>query len=393
MATISPDRARRIALGSQGFAKARPAGNVTERHFRSVVSRLGLIQLDSVNVAVRSHYMPFFARLGAYDRERLDRWLATEGEMAEYWGHEASAMPVELIPYLRWRMEDMHPWGIVRKAADHDPDLIDRVHREVAELGPLRVSDIAEGNDRTGPWWGLGKAKIALEWLLACGRVTAWRDHRFARVYDITERRIPAAVLSHSVDRHEAHRHLLLQSAQHHGIGTANDLIDYYRLNKPRSRPILEELAGEGLLDRVEVPGWNDPAYMHPAAVTPRTIRGATLLSPFDPLVWERARTERIFGMRYRIEIYVPKERREFGYYSLPFLVDGELVARVDLKADRRASVLMVQSAHLQQGQNLDRVASALANHLEEMASWLGMETISVTEWGDLTGPLARLLS
>ncbi len=392
MAAISRDRARRIALGAQGFSKPRPGGNVTERHFRSIVQRLGLIQLDSVNVAVRSHYMPFFARLGAYDRARLDRWLATEGEMAEYWGHEASAMPLELIPYLRWRMEDMHPWGIVRKVAEHDPDLIDRVHREVTEHGPLRVSDIAEGNDRTGPWWGLGKAKIALEWLLACGRVTAWRDHRFARMYDIVERRIPAAVLAHRVDRHEAHRHLLLQSAQHHGIGTASDLIDYYRLNKPRARPILEELADEGLVDRVDVPGWGGPTYMDPAAVTPRTIRGATLLSPFDPLVWERARTERIFGMRYRIEIYVPKERREFGYYSLPFLVDGELVARVDLKADRKASVLMVQSAHAEPGRDSERIAAALAPYLEEMAGWLDLGSVSVATWGDLTEPVAKLL-
>ncbi len=392
MAAISPDRARRIALGAQGFTKPRPGGNVTERHFRSVVQRLGLIQLDSVNVAVRSHYMPFFARLGTYDQARLDAWLATEGEMLEYWGHEASAMPVDLLPHLRWRMEDMHPWGIVRKAAEHDPGLIDRVYREVVESGPLRVADIGEGNDRTGPWWGLGKAKIALEWLLACGRVTAWRDHRFARVYDITERRIPAAILAHAVDRHEAHRHLLLQSVKHHGIGTGNDLIDYYRLNKPRSRPILEELADKGHIDRVEVRGWKGPVYMHPEAVSPRAIRGATLLSPFDPLVWERDRTERVFGMRYRIEIYVPKDKREFGYYSLPFLLDGELVARVDLKADRKLSVLMVQSAHSEPGRDLHRVAGALAPHLEEMAVWLGLEGVSVATWGDLTEPLRRLL-
>jgi uncharacterized protein len=392
MATISPDRARRIALGAQGFTTPHPKGNVTERHFRNVVQRLGLIQLDSVNVAVRSHYMPFFARLGAYDQDRLDRWLATKGEMAEYWGHEASAMPVALLPYLAWRMQDMHPWGVVRKAAEHDSELIDRIYREVAEHGPLRVADIAEGNDRTGPWWGLGKAKIALEWLLASGKVTAWRDHRFARVYDITERRIPEEVLALDIDRHEAHRHLLVQSVRHHGIGTASDLIDYYRLNKPRSRPILETLAEEGQIDRVEVKGWKGPVYVDPNAVTPRTVRGATLLSPFDPLVWERARAERIFGMRYRIEIYVPKEKREFGYYSLPFLLDGELVARVDLKADRKARTLLVQSAHRQDGHDLDRVARSLADHLATMASWLDMESLAVSDWGDLTGPLKKLV-
>lgn len=392
MAAISPDRARRIALGAQGFAKPRPQGNVTERHFRSVVQRLGLIQLDSVNVAVRSHYMPFFGRLGVYDQNRLDRWLAAEGEIAEYWGHEASAMPVTLLPYLAWRMQDMHPWGVVRKAADHDPKLIERVYREVSDRGPLRVADIAEGNDRTGPWWGLGKSKIALEWLLASGRVTAWRDHRFARVYDITERRIPKEVLALTIDRHAAHRHLLAQSVKHHGIGTANDLIDYYRLNKPRSRPILEDLADEGQIDRVDVQGWKGPVYIDPGAVSPRAIRGATLLSPFDPLVWERERTQRIFGMHYRIEIYVPKERREFGYYSLPFLLDGELVARVDLKADRKARTLMVQSAHCQDGQDLDHVARRLADHLVTMASWLDMESLEVSDWGDLTGPLKKLV-
>ena len=392
MAEISSDRARRIALGAQGFAAPRPSGNVTEQHFRAVVQRLGLIQLDSVNVAVRSHYMPFFARLGTYDQARLDRWLATEGEMLEYWGHEASAMPVDLIRYLRWRMQDMHPWGVVQKAAKHDPDLIDRVYREVVEHGPLRVADITEGNDRTGPWWGLGNAKIALEWLLACGRITAWRDHRFTRVYDITERRVPSEVLKPVIDRHEAHRYLLVESARHHGIGTGNDLIDYYRLNKPRSRPILEELADEGLIERVDVRGWKDPVYKHPGTPTPRVIRGATLLSPFDPLVWERDRAERIFGMRYRIEIYVPKEKREFGYYSMPFLLDGELVARVDLKADRKGSVLMVQSAHLQPDQDLVRVAAALAPHLEDMASWLGLQGHTVSKWGDLTKPLQKLL-
>ena len=387
--TLTNDQARRIALGAQGFTTPRPTGRVDIRHFRRVLDRVGLLQLDSVNVLERSHYLPMFSRLGPYDRAAFDRWTVSSGELFEYWGHEASLIPVGRYPMFRFRMGEMQPWGSVRRLLDERPGYVEGVLEQVAERGPLTVADLDDAGERGGPWWGYAPGKHALEWLFASGRVTAYRSPTFGRRYDLPERVIPAALLGGSPpDRTEAYRTLLVDAARHHGIGTAADLADYHRLHKPTARPILEDLALEGVVVPVAVDGWRHPAYLHPDAAMPRRSAGTALLSPFDSLIWNRDRVERIFGFRYRIEIYVPKEQRVYGYYVLPFMLDGDLVARVDLKADRKARRLLVQAAHLEPGHDVSRVSPPLADELQAMASWLGMGEIVVVDRGDLAGSL-----
>lgn len=386
-------RARRIALAAQGFTGARPAGRVDVRHFRRVLTHLGAVQIDSVNVVSRSHYLPFFSRLGGYDRSALDRYTSHSGEVFEYWGHEASLLPVEDYSLLRFRMDELHPWHRVRRILEEQPGYVEAVYDEISERGPLTVSELEDPGSRTGPWWGYGKGKIALEWLFAKGRITAWRNATFTRVYDVTERVIPSRYLEgEAPDRDEAYRALLLRAARHHGIGTADDLADYYRLHIPTSRGLLDNMAAAGLLEEVEVDGWKGPVYLHPEAVVPRTARGTALLSPFDSLVWHRDRAERLFGFRYRIEIYVPKPKREYGYYVLPFLLDGELVSRVDVKALRQVGALEVRGAYVEEGHDPGRVAAAMFPELEAMATWLGMGEIEIVNKGNLAANLRAWL-
>lgn len=386
---LTRDQARRIALAAQGFTTPRPTGRVDVRHFRRVLDSVGLIQLDSVNVLERSHYLPMFSRLGPYDRAAFDRWTTRSGELFEYWGHEASLIPVGRYPAFRFRMDEMKPWGTVRRMLDERPGYVERVHREVAARGPLTVSDLEDPGERGGPWWGYAPGKHALEWLFASGEITATRTSTFGRSYDLPERVVPAwAFGAPPLDRTEAHRELLLDAARHHGVGTAADLADYHRLHTPTARAVLADLAAEGAIVAVEVDGWRQPAYLHPGALLPRRASGTALLSPFDSLIWNRDRVERIFGFRYRVEIYVPKEDRRFGYYVLPFLLDGELVGRVDLKTDRKAGHLLVQAAHLEPGRDPDRVARALVLELFAMTSWLGLDEIVIMEAGDLSAHL-----
>ena len=386
---LTNDQARRIALGAQGFATPRPTGRIDVRHFRGVFGRIGLLQLDSVNVLERSHYLPMFSRLGPYDRTAFDRWTASSGQLFEYWGHEASLIPVDRYPTFRFRMGEMKPWGSVRRLLDERPGYIEDVLGQVAERGPLTVADLEDAGERGGPWWGYAPGKHALEWLFASGRVTAYRSSSFGRRYDLPDRVVPASILEESPpDRAEAYRTLLADAARHHGIGTVADLADYHRLHKPTARPVLEDLAVEGAVVPVAVEGWQHPAYLHPEAAIPRRPTGTALLSPFDSLIWNRDRVERMFGFRYRIEIYVPKEQRQYGYYVLPFLLDGELVARVDLKSDRKAQRLLVQAAHLEPGNDASRVVPPLAAELQAMASWLGLDKIVVADRGDLARSL-----
>ncbi len=386
---LTNDQARRIALGAQGFATPHPTGRIDVRHFRRVLERIGLLQLDSVNVLERSHYLPMFSRLGPYDRPAFDRWTASSGELFEYWGHEASLIPVDRYPTFRFRMGEMKPWGSVRRLLDERPGYIEDVLGQVAERGPLTVADLEDAGERGGPWWGYAPGKHALEWLFASGRVTAYRSSSFGRRYDLPDRVVPASILEESPpDRAEAYRTLLVDAARHHGIGTVADLADYHRLHKPTARPVLEALAVEGAVVPVAVEGWQHPAYLHPEAATPRRPTGTALLSPFDSLIWNRDRVERMFGFRYRIEIYVPKEQRQYGYYVLPFLLDGELVARVDLKSDRKTQRLLVQAAHLEPGNDDSRVVPPLAAELQAMASWLGLDKTVVADRGDLARSL-----
>lgn len=355
------------------------------------MQRVGVVQLDSINVCVRAHYMPFYSRLGPYDRSLLDRWLNTSGEHFEYWAHETSVLPIDRYPLWRWRMMQMQPWPRARALLAAHPGVLDDVMRQVVDNGPLTVRDLHATGTRSEAWWGYGPGKTALEVLFAQGALTASRTDHFLRLYDIPERSIPEhLLLAPPASEHEAYRELLMAALRHHGIGTVHDIVDYFRLNIATARPVIASLVKEGRMVEVAVEGWQGPTYLDPDAVRPRTISPTTLLSPFDPVVWYRDRAERLFKFRYRIEIYVPEHRRVHGYYVLPLMVDGVLVARVDLKADRERGVLLVRSAYLEDGGDLHHVVAALTRELERFAGWLGFPKIEVGSRGNLSGALRR---
>ena len=394
MRTLTQDQARRLALGAQGFSRRRPAGRIDVRHFRKVLATVGVLQLDTVNVLVRAHYLPLFSRLGPYDRAALDRWTTGSGELFEYWGHMASLLPTPLYPRFRWRMRAhaAEPWGSVRRILEERPEYIDGVLDEVRQRGPLTVGDLDDPGERGGPWWGYQPGKHALEWLFACGLVSAYRTANFSRLYDLPERVIAKEALSaEAPDRIEAYRMLLIDAGRHLAVGTAADLADYHRLHVPTARKVIADLAATGHLEPVAVDGWGKPAFVHPEAVLPHRAIGTALLSPFDSLIFNRERVERLFDFHYRIEIYVPKPKRQYGYYVLPFLLDGALVARVDLKADREGGALLVQGSHLEEGEDSSRVAPALAAELGELGSWLGLSELVVKPNGDLAGKLSSV--
>lgn len=372
--------ARRIALAAQGFGAARP-GTVDKGHLRRTVERLGLHQIDSVNVLARAHYLPAFSRLGAYDRTLLDNAVwgkRGERRLFEYWAHEASMLPLALHPLLRWRMDEAargeRGWKSLRAFAHGRRPAADAILKRIGADGPLAASDFEHGRSRSG-WWEWGETKQALEWLFWSGQITtATRRGSFERVYDLTERVIPAAVLDlPAPDKMEAHRRLVELAARALGVATAADLRDYFRLDVAESRAGVDALVEAGTLIPVAVDGWRQPAFLHKEARRPRRVTGQALLAPFDPLIWERGRAERLFGFRYRIEIYVPAPRRAYGYYVLPFLMDGRLVARVDLKSDRQQRRLLVRSAHLEPDAPAE-TEERLTVELRLMADWLGLD-------------------
>jgi uncharacterized protein YcaQ len=335
--------------------------------------------------------MPFYSRLGGYETANLDSWLNESGENFEYWAHAAAVLPIDRYPLWRWKMETMKPWTRAQELLDHHPGLIENVLQQVADHGPLTVRDLDAPEHTNEAWWGYGPGKVALEVLFANGHVTALRTRNFTRLYDIPERTIPPDLLDGRAvpDKDAAYRELLLDAVRHLGIGTVPDIADYFRLHASIATPILDRLASEGMIEEVGVNEWSGPVYMDPEAVRPRRISGSTLLSPFDPIMWNRERTERIFGFRYRIEIYVPASQRVYGYYVLPFMLDGDLVARVDLKADRKAGKLLVRSAFIEEGKDAGTVAHALAAELHTFRRWLGLDDLTVSNHGNLASRLA----
>jgi uncharacterized protein YcaQ len=382
MEKLSPKTTRRIALAAQGFGLARPA-IANAGHLRRTVERLSLHQIDSVNVLVRAHYLPAFSRLGNYDRKLLDRaaWgPKRQRTLFEYWAHEASLLPLDLHPLLRWRMAEAERgeigWKSLRVYARERRKEADAVLRRIEAEGPLAASDFENGRGQGG-WWGWGEAKRSLEWLFWAGLITtATRKPSFERVYDLPERVIPPEVRSLPTPAPtDAKRALIERSARALGVAAATDLRDYFRLDPQSTKAAIDELVEEKTLIPVAVEGWRSPAYLHREARIPRRIHGQALLAPFDPLVWERSRTERLFDFRYRIEIYVPAEKRVHGYYVLPFLVDERLVARVDLKADRQRSRLLVQRVTWEADVQPD-TRERLDCELRLMAAWLGLEAI-----------------
>ncbi len=391
-AEFSAAQARRIALGAQGFTDPRPTGRVDRRHLRRIVDRMGLIQIDSVNVLVRSQELPLFARLGAHPRSLIHD-ASRAGELFEYWVHEASHVPVSLHPYLRWQMNSDHRWKAVAALRHRRPEFVDEVLLRIRDEGPIVAGDLNQRVAPKGTWWDWDDGKIALEHLFYTGEVAAIRrPNDFAREYDLAERVIPAEILALPTPSEiDARKELLVQAARHHGIGTFEDLTDYHRQRNPPCRPLIGELVEEGRLIGTSVEGWPKPAYLHPDAIVPRRVRARALLSPFDPVVWNRDRTERLFGFRYRIEIYVPAPKRQYGYYVLPFLLGDELVARVDLKADRARGRLLVQGSYGEPGINRGYVAAELASELAAMAQWLGLHAgVEVMPRGDLADALTR---
>ena len=387
---ISLCMARRIALAAQGIADPRPGGTPGRRHLARVLARTGLLQIDSVSAVVRAHYMPLYSRLGPYPLALLDNAAVTRKRMVfEYWAHEASFLPVETYPLLRWRMEraergeEMY-LGLAKWGREHAA-YIEEIYRAVVERGPIAASAL-EGQKGSGGWWGWSHAKHAFEWLFWAGRITTASRRGFERFYDLPERVLPPAVLAMPAPAPEdAHRELLRISARAHGVATVGDLRDYFRLSPADIKGRLEELVELGELLPVRVEGWDKPAYLHKDARIPRRIEARALLAPFDPIVFERARTERLFDFRYRIEIYTPAEKRQYGYYVLPFLLGDSIVARVDLKADRPAGVLRVHAAYAEAAAPPE-TAAALLDELKQMQGWLGLERIEVTPAGDL-GP------
>ena len=397
---LSLSQARRIGLQAQGFNDNRPTGRVDRRHLRRVLDRVGLVQIDSVNVLTRSHELPFLARLGPYPRGALSDWLWGSGEVFEYWGHEASLLPVELHPLLRWRMAEDHAWKGVVALVRRRPRLLEQLLEAVGERGPVTLGELEHLGDaikraapRPGHMWNWSDAKKAVEWLFWRGDVSATRNPAsFARSYVLPDRVVPQAILeAPTPSPDDAMKALLLRAARSHGVGTARDLADYHRLNIVTARRLLAELVADGALRAVEVEGWRQPAFLHPDAVLPRWVRGSALLSPFDSLIWERGRTEALFDFRYRIEIYVPAAQRRHGYYVLPFLHDGALVARVDLKADRQSGVLRVQAAYAEPNFDPDRSLPALVERLGELATFLGLGDVTVEPRGDLSAPLSEI--
>jgi uncharacterized protein YcaQ len=385
---LSIEEARRVALDAQGFGTARPRRSDV-RTLRRAVDRMGLLQIDSVNVVVRSHYMPLFSRAGPYRMGSLDDLAYRRRELFEYWGHVASLLPIRHYPLFRHRMDAAHTGKHIERLRREEPKYVQGVLDEVRERGPLTAGDLEDPGKRTGPWWGRGKGKIALEALFGTGVLTVRERRNFARVYDLTERVIPEDVLARPApSREEAHRELLRLSARSHGIGTARDLADYYRIPVPEARARLAELVQEGDVHEVKIEGWTEPAFVHPESRLPGRIDARALLTPFDPIVWERDRTERIFGFRYRIEIYVPEPRREYGYYVMPFLLGDRLVARVDLKSERQERELLVRGAWIEDGSKPRTVAGKLAEELGTMAAWLGLERVRVGRRGNLAREL-----
>jgi uncharacterized protein len=396
---LSLSAARRVALAAQGFATPRPSGRVDARHLRAVLARLGVLQLDSVNVFCRTHYLPLFSRLGPYRRALLDTLSAhTAGpvrrELFEYWAHEACLVPVELQPLFRWRMDraSVEAWGGMKRWAERRPELVDEILQLVTDRGPIRAVDtgVAREPRAPGEMWNWHGGKMVLEYLFWAGRVTAARRVNFERLYDLPERVLPVEVLQAPTPAPEdAQRELVRIAARAYGVATEPDLRDYFRLPPAVAKARVAELVASGELLPVEVEGWDAPAFLWPEARRPRRVTARAIVSPFDPLVWFRPRTERLFGFRYRIEIYTPAAKRVHGYYVLPFLLGERLVARVDLKSDRQAGLLRVQAAFLEPGCDPQEVAAELLAELRTAAEWLGLDAVAVAPRGDLAPALS----
>jgi uncharacterized protein YcaQ len=390
---LSLAEARRIALHAQGFATREE--NPSRAQMLRTIKRIGLLQLDSVNVLVRSHYLPPFARHGAYPVETLDAMSQkTSRALFEYWGHEASLIPVEYQPLFRWRMDEARAgsgsWASASRLARERPDFIAAVLAEIAERGPLGAGELSNGGKSTGNWWGWSDGKRALEYLFWTGQLTSAGRRGFERLYALPERVIPARILAAPTPAPAAaQRELVKIAAAAHGVATEIDLRDYFRLSVADARARIRELVDEGVLRPVAVEGWKQQAYLHREAVAPR-VDARALIAPFDSLIWMRQRTERLFDFHYRLAFYTPKHKRAHGYYVMPFLLGDRLVARVDLKSDREQGRLLVLGGHAEPHVAPQSIAPQLKAELTRLAAWLGLKRLAPRGRGELVRALRR---
>jgi uncharacterized protein YcaQ len=398
---LSSAEARRLALKSLGFGEKKPA-RASAAHVRATAARLGAIQIDSVNVLARAHYLPTFSRYGPYPASALDDLVHGKRELFEYWGHAACFMPIDMYPLMRWRMSNQcEAWaGVSRK----ERRFMDAVYREVVERGPLAAGELSMGGKSTGPWWGWSDGKRAMELLFRQGRVAIAGRRNFERLYDIPERVFPKTVVeTQAIAVAEAKKALLVRAARAMGVGTAKDIAQYFHIDAwwdrlsvngrrapAKTSELFDELVEDNRLELVSVEGWKQPAYIVPGARIPKSIDVRAIVSPFDPILWERKWTKAVFDFDYQIEIYVPAPKRIYGYYVLPFLMGDRFAARVDLKADRKTSTLLVHAAYVEPGFTPSRVASALAEELRSMSAWLSLKSIAVGARGNLAKPLKQ---
>jgi len=398
--SLSIGQARRIALAAQGLITPSRGSTANWTRINGAVARMNVLQIDSVNVLVRSHYLPVFSRVGHYEHDTLD--MRTFGKKKrgffEYWAHQASFVPLDYYPLLRWRMERARTgngtYGALARFATEHKTYVDQVLAHVRNNGPVTVADLPDPGERTGNWWGWGKGKYALEYLFDTGDVTAATRRGFERLYDIPERVIPPEILNRPVpSEHDAIRSLTELSIRALGIGTKADIADYFRLLIAQVSPAIAEMDAEGTLSQVKVEGWDQPAYLHKDAAIPRKSNAQALVTPFDPIVWDRDRTERLFDFHYRIEIYTPEPKRIYGYYVLPFVHGDRIAARLCLKADRPASVLRANAAHLEDGADPGDTAEVLAAELRHMARWLKLDQVEGGRRGNLASELRRALA
>jgi uncharacterized protein len=403
-ADLSAAEARRLALGSLGFGDAKPA-RAGAAHVRATAKRLNAIQIDSVNVLARAHYLPTFSRYGPYPTSALDHLAHGRRELFEYWGHAACFLPLDLYPLMRWRMDNQREiWDALERKRR---DFIEAVYREIAERGPIAAGEISIGGKSKGPWWGWSDGKEAAELLFRQGRVAIAARRNFERLYDLPERVIPAPILQATpIAADDAKKELIVRAARAMGVGTSRDIAQYFQIDAwwdrlslngrrppPKTDQLFDELVEQRRLERVSVEGWARPAYVASGARIPRSIDARAIVSPFDPVLWERRWTKAVFDFDYQIEIYVPGPKRIYGYYVLPFLMEDRFAARVDLKADRRSSTLIIHAAYVEAGFETRRVAAALGAELRSIAAWLELESFAVGRKGSLATALRRVLT
>jgi uncharacterized protein YcaQ len=390
---LSNQEAKRIAIRAQGLDSGRLDRTVTKADISKSIRAMGVLQIDSVNVCVRTHYMPMFSRLGSYDQGLLEELAYDDKDLFETWAHEACFVPIEDHAWFRPRMAEFRPWKRIQQLTEENPEFLESAYEQVIANGPMTASELDGAGKRQGPWWGYNHGKIAMEWFFGRGDFSVATRKNFTRYYDISERVIPEQHFNGFAPTIDDSRYEWLKKASiAHGVGTAPDLADYFRVKNPVARPILDRLVADREVQIASVEGWNEPAYVPSKLMSAEPVKGRTLLTPFDPLVWNRDRIKRIFDFDYKIEIYVPEKKRKYGYYVYPFLLGEDLVGRVDLKAERDKSVLRVKGAFVEEGFDHEYVAENLADELKLMAGWLGLKRVVAGRRGNLVGELRTAL-